>query len=226
MRWVPDFFAVRSFCVGLLLAGGLSVTASAATTFSFGDGADDQARLSVQSGGIGLTIDAFGADYDPLSGIGTAGAVNQGPNGLGVSGNPESGRIAGGEALLFTFTTPVTLTSLILHEAKRENERFQIYDSENRLVVSQALDGDDLSALHTLSLGGLGISGLSFAIVGLERNRSGDDNPNRGIRVNGLTIDGPIGISAVPLPAPILLSMAGLGVFGFFGARRRRATSL
>lgn len=225
MRWVPQFNAVCSVCVGLLLAGGLSVTASAATIFSFADGSDDQHILSFERDGIGLTIEAFGQGFDPISGIGPLDAVNQGPNGLGVSGNPESGRLAGGEALRFSFDAPVSLTSLVLHEAKREDERFQVYDGDNRLVLSQALDGDDLSALHNLSLSGLGIFGSSFTIVGLEPNRSGDPNPNRGVRLKEFTVEGAIGVSAIPLPAPILLSMAGVGVFGIFGLRRRRTVT-
>ncbi|MEM8842729.1 MAG: hypothetical protein AAGD47_13235, partial [Pseudomonadota bacterium] len=82
--------------VPILLAGALVAAgpATAATVFSFGDGVDDLTSLGFTQSGLGLTVEGFNRGYDPVTGTGARRGVNQGVNGLGVSGNPESGRIA------------------------------------------------------------------------------------------------------------------------------------
>lgn len=211
--------------VPVLLAGAMVAAgpASAATAFSFGDGVDDLASLGFTESGLGLTVEGFNRSYDPVTGSGPVAGVNQGDNGLGVSLNPESGRIAAGKALRFTFAQDVSLTSLVIHESGREVESFDLYDSTNSLVLSQVIDGDTASPFHTILLVGLNLTGDVFTIVGTSISEFGSPNPNRGVRVQGLSAGPAQNVSAVPVPAPLLLGLSGIGLFGFFARLGRRS---
>ncbi|MBY8975364.1 hypothetical protein KHP62_06080 [Rhodobacteraceae bacterium NNCM2] len=160
-----------------------------------------------------------------MTGTGNAGAVNQGENGIGVTGGAESGRLAAGEALRFTFSHVVSLTSLVIHEAGREAERFELYDSANTLVATEVIDGAAASPLHVFSFAGLNLVGETFTLIGTSPSQYGRPNPNRGIRVQAMGGEPFTSVSAVPVPATLLLGASGLGIFGLIGGYRRRRSA-
>lgn len=125
--------------------------------------------------------------------------------GIGVTTNPEGGRLGAGETILFTTSHRFDALSVDIWETGNQDEDFRV--TVNGVSVDYTIAGGtggrstvtfDLSAL--VPAGGLN----AFSITGLEPNAAG----NRGVRVAGVTIN------AIPVPATGALMLAGLLGFG------------
>ncbi|MEM7507519.1 MAG: PEP-CTERM sorting domain-containing protein [Pseudomonadota bacterium] len=197
---------------GAVLAAVLTLPAAgpeAATVFVFDNGPDNRSQIERMLDGRTLIVDGFDESFNTATGTGGTGNINQGNNGLGISGQPESGRLAGGEALRLTFDRDVRLNSLLIHESGRENESFQLFGANNQLLSSFVVSGAGRGRGDLFD--GLGLVGSTFTLVGTDP----DGADNRGIRLSAVTV------SAVPLPGALGLALGGLAVLGGFAWRRR-----
>ncbi|MEM8791961.1 MAG: VPLPA-CTERM sorting domain-containing protein [Pseudomonadota bacterium] len=217
---------LRIACVALPLVFFQSLGASAAT-FEFFAGPRDEAQFQQTVGDLTVTVTGFDETYDPLTGIGALAPIAREVNGIGVLHSPEQGRLAMGEALRFAFSAPVRLSSLLIHESFRENEFFDLYDENNQLISSQVVDGEGGGRGDFFSFSGQDLIGSIFTVVGTSPNRNGGGgdnfNPNRGIRVAAITVEETgqpgVQVSAVPLPAGLVLGLSGLAILA--GLRRK-----
>lgn len=173
--------------------------ASAATvSYNFQSGGPNGSSVSYSTGGIDLTVSGAGGNV----------AVTN--NGLGVTGNPENGRLGLGETLTFDFgTVMVDQISGLIFEAGGQAEQFGItIGGISTVFTVPAAAGTSFVNFDFTSLiptGGVS----SFSIFGLQPNASG----NRGVKVGEITVN------TIPLPAGGLLLMSGLGALAL---RRRR----
>ncbi len=191
--------------VSALAALFLSASAAqaATVTYDFLGAATNVPTLTLNSGGVSLDITA------------TGGNVARTANGIGVTGNPEGGRLGLGEFLTFDFgTTIVDQIEGLVFEAGGQAEQFGvIIDGTVTIFTLPAAGGNSTLAFDFNSL--IPATGVSvFTIFGAQPDAAG----NRGVKVTGLTVNA-INLASVPLPAGSLLLLTGLGALAL---RRRR----
>ncbi|MEY1555824.1 hypothetical protein AB3Y40_09340 [Yoonia sp. R2331] len=191
--------------ISTLFALGLMATGASAATvnYNFQAGGPNGSSVSYTSGGVDLTVSSGGGNV----------AVTN--NGLGVTGNPEGGRLGLGESLTFDFGgILVDQISGLVFEAGPQAEQFGvIINGVSTLFTVPAGLGNSFTTLNFSSLiptGGVS----SFTIFGVQPNAPG----NRGVKVGGITVNA-INIPPVPLPAGGALLLTGLGLLAL---RRRR----
>ena len=203
---------VAAACVSVLMSG-----AASAATFNFqSNGADNNSTVAFGPvDGVSLVVDAFKV-FNPSTTTFTDGDVNQGSNGLGVSGDPEGGRLGAGEGLQFQFSPNVSVVSSLVFERGDQNEDFIVFDDTNTQVggTFTVLGGGAGNSTQLFDLSALNIVGSFFTIVGIDSGGG-----NRGVRIAELTV------TPVPLPAALPLFAGGLGLLGLLGWRRKRASA-
>ncbi|MEO1189802.1 MAG: hypothetical protein AAFW60_12095, partial [Pseudomonadota bacterium] len=165
-----------------LSALGLSVAAGNAATVTFdftSNGPDNLSDIDFgPTGGVSLNVNAFNV-FDPAGGTFVDGNVNQGGNGLGVSGSPEGGRLAGDEALQFTFSPQVTDIEAVVFERGIADEGFLLFDENDVFIDAFTVLGlGGGNSFQTFDFSALGVT-TGFTIRGLDP--SGTEN-NEGIR--------------------------------------------
>ncbi len=193
------------FLTALIAAVVLSASAASAATvtYNFQASGTNGATINYSSGGVDMTV------------TGAVGNVAVTNNGLGVTGNPEGGRLGLGESLTFDFgTTLVDQISGLIFESGGQTEQFGItIGGVSTVFTLPAAAGSSFVNIDFTSLiptGGVS----SFTIFGLEPDAAG----NRGVKVGEITVNA---LTAIPLPAGGLLLLSGLGALTLRGRRTR-----
>lgn len=205
-------FNLRTLVAAATVSVLTSVAANAATFNFQSNGSDGNSTVAYGPvDGVSLVVDAFKV-FNPSTSTFTDGNVNQGSNGLGVSGNPEDGRLGSGEGLQFQFSPAVTVLSTLVFERGNQDEDFIIFDDTNTQVGGTFTISGGANSTQFFDLTAFNIVGKFFTIVGLESGSG-----NRGVRIAELSV------TPVPLPAALPLFAGGLGLLGLLGWRRKRS---
>lgn len=184
--------------IGAVLAVSMAVAAGSAgaTTFTFGNGVDDQSSLPFgPTDGIDLTVSTIGS------------TIHQNRSGLGVAGGAGNNRLSGTEALTFSFSSVVELVGSLVYERRGGTDILSITGGGVTETFTLGQPGGD--STEVLNLSGLGLVGNSFTF-----QRTGGTGGTSGVRISQLTV------AAVPLPATLPLLAFGVG--GLVLAARRR----
>lgn len=180
-----------------------SAAQAAVVSFDFNGPAQSVSSLSQVVDGVTVTVTP------------NSNQIRQNGAGLGVTTNPEGGRLGLNESLTFTFSTAITSLSALIWETGNQDEAFgiSINGSSQNFIISGGGNGASFASFDASGL--IPVGGItSVTIFGSEPNAAG----NRGVRVSGLTVEVPT-LPQVPLPAggALLASALGLAVL-----RKRR----
>lgn len=202
----------------LLIAGVVgtiatfSASAALALTLNFGGGSNNLDTIVLpETDGITLTVTGF-SDYPS----GTVGNITRNrANGWGVDGGPNRGALGANtsatEALVLTFSSAVTLSTLVLTERGNNTSGVSLLDGDDNeisgfLVPNGGATAFDLSAITPET--GTSFTGTTFVLFG--------DRAGGGVRLSSLTV------APVPLPAAISLMLAALAGLGLVRRGRKR----
>lgn len=175
-----------------------SSASAALINFDFTDSTNTVPTYSATAGGFAVTATP------------TTDALRINSSGIGVTTNPEGGRLGAGETIVFTAPLFDALT-IAIWETGNQDEDFRVTINGTSYDFTIAGGGRGASTV-TFDLTSLLPSGGTsiFSVTGLEPNASG----NRGVRVASVSIN------VVPLPAGAALLLTAL--LGFGAIRRRR----
>lgn len=202
---------LKSILISALMAVALPAAANA-VTFDFTDPAVPSAPNTFES--LSFTEEGLTVTATAVNNFGGAGLVANRFAGLGVAGFPEDSRIAQNELLVLSFSEEVTITTGSFFQQGGEEEPFFIGADMVDLFTSSI---PALSPTGFVSLDDLGFTSLT----GTEFVFGTGVLPGPGAL--GLEL-ADLGVTRVPLPAPLAMLLVALAGFGFV-ARRRRAVA-
>lgn len=186
--------------------GIMTGSASTAATVGF--------DFSGSGGNTGSNTSVFTESGVSVSVVSTGGNINIGSKGLGVQGNPDSGRMGVGESLTFSFSPMVSLLSAVAFERGNGSDTVAISDASGT-VLNTFIVSSVPGSLFTQDLSGFNLTGDTFTFSVIAASGS-----LPGLRIRSLEVDPEL--TPVPLPATSLLLFAGIGGLAMF---RRHKTS-
>lgn len=195
---------IRKSALALAVATAAFASNAWAVSFNFQASETNVASASYSQGGIDLTVTAFknfGTTND-------AAVISRAQGGLGVVGNPTGATLGANEALTFSFSPSVSLLSAVMFERGTEDESFRLFDANDVAVTDFTILAGATTQIFDFT--SFNVVGNSFTIMGLETG-----NSDRGGRV------AQIDVSAIPLPASLLLLLGGMGALAMVSMRRR-----
>lgn len=206
---------VASAVFGAAIA--LAASTASALTFDLENqpGPNNQTTLVFNDpSGLSLTITGF-SDYVRGAGADTLGFISKASGGLGVDDNPQGTRLGAAEALVLTFSSKVSLTSLSIREVGQSDSFVSILDGDdNGIAGFDPLTVPNGANPQLFNVAGLpGFMGTRFVLEGQDLGNSGG-----GVRLAALSA-----VTAVPLPGTIGLLLAGVAGLAFVGRRRTAA---
>lgn len=194
MKW-------RWIALAAVLAAMAPVNALALTIAYDFDGGPNGQTLEFTQSDVLLTVTA----ENETGGVAT---VSHNGNGLGVAGNPESGRLALDERLTFDFGTEVVrVLSVEIFESGSQPEEVRVQGGG--ATVDLQLLGTGMNPLaFDLTSEGIVTSRIDF--IGLVPNGGG----NRGVRIASIEVE------VVPLPGSLTLALGAVGALVLVARRR------
>lgn len=194
-QWVKSVLAAAS------LVGALMPSVQAAELeFQLNDTVALTKSYSVSQGDLSLTVTGFSAND-------TSAWLNLVPFiGVGIKSSLfDSFQVNGGEYLVFKFSQAVTLTNYLLCDNHLVCPESHLWTNDGDRFLINGVNLPTDNRLLPIDFAGIGpVDTFIFSTTG------GD-----AFRVKSVTV------TAVPEPATLLLTLAGLGVVGWSASRRR-----